>query len=275
VLAPRLAERLGETITVENKPGAGGNLGAAAVAREPESTNTFLVAATSVVINPTIYAGNSPFQLFRDLLPVTKLVDIPCAILVGPSMQVKTMAELVAVARSKAGGLTLASAGFGTVPHVAGEYLKSATGVDMTHVPHKGQADMLRELMAGRADVAVDLLAGSLPFVQAGRLRALAVTSTVRQEALADVPTADEAGLKGFVVSAHQSIWAPSSTPAARIEQMNRAVAGALAEAELAQALKRMLMTPAPTPVADTERYMKSEVTKWAAFARAGDATRQ
>ena len=274
-LAPRLAERLGESVIVENKPGAGGNLGAAAVAREPAEANVVMFAATSVVINPTIYAANSPFQLFKELVPVTRLVDIPCAILVGATSAARSISDLVALGKSKPGGLTMVSAGFGTVPHVGGEYFKAVTGVELTHVPHKGQADMLRELMAGRADIAVDLLAGSLPHVQSGRLRALAVTSTARQDILADVPTADEAGLKGFVVSAHQSMWAPASMPPARVEQLNRIVTSVLREPEVSQALGRMLMAPSPASVAETDRYMRAEVAKWAAFAKAADAPRQ
>jgi tripartite-type tricarboxylate transporter receptor subunit TctC len=274
IVAPRLAERIGETVIVDNKPGAGGNIGAASVAREPADANVVMFAATSVVINPTIHAANSPFRLFEDLVPVTKLVDIPCAVLVGPSLQVKNLSELVALAKSRPGGLTMASAGFGTVPHVGGEFFKAITGTDMTHVPHKGQSEMLRELIAGRVDVVIDLLAGSLPHIQSGRLRALAVTSSVRQDALPEVPTAEEAGVKGYVVSAHQSMWAPASTPPARIQQLNQVVGSVLREPEVEAAMKRMLMTAAPTSVADAERYLRAEVAKWANYAKAGDATR-
>ncbi|MFM8555575.1 MAG: tripartite tricarboxylate transporter substrate-binding protein [Betaproteobacteria bacterium] len=271
LLGPKIGERLGETTIVENRAGAGGNLGASIVASEPAGTNPILVAATSVVVNPTIYAANSPFQLFRDLVPITKLVDIPCAILVGPSVSVGTLSEFIALARSKPSGLNMASAGFGTVPHVAGEYLGSVIGAAFTHVPHKGQAEMLRELMAGRTDVVVDLLAGSLPHLQSGRLRALAVTSTTRQQALPDVPTADEAGLRGYVVSAHQSMWAPSGTPRNRVEQLNRAVALVLDDPEVRSVLERMLMTAAATTVIEAERYLRSEVQKWAVFAKSGE----
>jgi tripartite-type tricarboxylate transporter receptor subunit TctC len=274
IMGPRLAQRLGETVVVENKAGAGGNIGASLVAAEPAGANTVMFAATSVVINPTIQAGTSPFQIFRDLVPVTRLVDIPCAILVGPSVKVASLGELIALAKSRPGGLNMASAGFGTIPHVAGELLKSLSGGAFTHVPHKGQAEMLRELIGGRTDVAVDLLAGSLQHIQSGRLRALAVTSTTRQQALPVVPTAEEAGLKGYVVSAHQSMWAPGSTPRARIDQLNRTVAEVMREPEVLQAIAKMMMTPATGPVDEAEKYLRAEVSRWGRVVQAGATAR-
>lgn len=270
IVSPRLAQRLGETVVVENKAGAGGNIGASIVAAEPAGSNTVMFAATSVVINPTIHAGKNPYQIFRDLVPITRLVDIPCAILVGPSVSAASLSDLIALAKSKPGGLNMASAGFGTVPHVAGELLKSMSGGSFTHVPHKGQSEMLRELIGGRTDVAVDLLAGSLQHIQSGRLRALAVTSTTRQEALPGVPTAEEAGLKGYVVSAHQSMWAPGSTPRSRIDQLNKAVAEVLHEPEVIQAISKMMMTPATGPVDEAERYLRAEVSRWERVVLAG-----
>lgn len=272
IMGPRLAQRLGETVVVENKAGAGGNIGASLVAAEPAGANTVMFAATSVVINPTIQAATSPFQIFRDLVPVTRLVDIPCAILVGPSITSTSLGDLIAIAKSRPGGLNMASAGFGTIPHVAGELLKSLSGGAFTHVPHKGQSEMLRELIGGRTDVAVDLLAGSLQHIQSGRLRALAVTSTKRQDALPGVPTAEEAGLKGYVVSAHQSMWAPGSTPRPRIEQLNRSVAEVLRDPEVLQALAKMMMTPAPGPVEEAEKYLRAEVTRWGQVVKASSA---
>lgn len=263
ILSPRLGQQIGETVVVENKAGAGGNIGASIVAAEPAGSNTVMFAATSVVINPTIHAAKTPFQIFKDLVPISRLVDIPCAIVVGPSVNAASLRDLIALSRRKPGGLNLASAGFGTIPHVAGELLKSISGGEFTHVPHKGQSEMLRELIGGRSDVAVDLLAGSLQHIQSGRLRALAVTSSARQESLPGVPTAEEAGLKGYLVSAHQSMWAPGSTPRSRIEQLNRAIAQLLGDPEVVQALAKMMMTPAPGPVDAAEKYLKAEVARW------------
>jgi len=273
ILGPRLGQRLSETVVVDNKAGAGGNIGASLVAAEPSGSNTVLIAATSVVINPTIQAGNSPFQIFTDLVPVSRLVDIPCAILVGPSVNAASLRELIDLAKSRPDGLNMASAGFGTVPHVAGELLKSMSGGAFTHVPHKGQSEMLRELIGGRIDVAVDLLAGSLQHIQSGRLRALAVTSANRQEALPDVPTAEEAGLTGYVVSAHQSMWAPGSTPRARLDQLNKAVAEVLRDPEVVRELAKMMMSPTPGPIDEAERFLKAEVSRWGSVVQAGSAT--
>jgi len=224
-----LSERLGTPFVIENRPGAASNLGTEIVVNAPPDGYTLLNLSSANATNATMYEKLN-FDFIRDIAPVASLVRFPYVLEVNPSVPIRSVPELIAYAKANPGKLSIASAGTGTPAHIAGELFKMMTGVDMVHIPYRGAALALTDLLGGQVHVMIDNMAVSLEHIRAGRLRALTVTTAARLETLPDVPTADEAGLPGFHVATWNALFAPKGTPKAIIDKLNAAAVTALAD---------------------------------------------
>ncbi|HWH42785.1 MAG TPA: tripartite tricarboxylate transporter substrate binding protein, partial [Usitatibacter sp.] len=229
ILADKLQGELKQTFVVENRAGAGGNIGADVVAKSNPDGYTLLMGTTGVLaINNYLYK-DMPFDPQRDFAPVSYTSLITNILVVNPNVPAKNVAALVALAKAKPGELTFASSGAGSSTHLSAELFKSMAGVDIVHVPYKGSSQAITDLMAGHVTMLVDNAPSSLPYVQQGKLRALAVTSLKRMPGLPDVPTLDEAGVKGYESLSWSGIVAPAATPKPVIAKLNAAIERVLA----------------------------------------------
>jgi len=217
-----VALALGQTMVVENRPGAGGNIGNEAVARAAPDGYTILFTQGGIAVNQFLYK-NLKYDTARDLIPVSLLVTVPNVLVVPASLPAKTMAEFVAYAKTKP--LAYASAGNGTSSHLSGELLKRQLGIETTHIPYRGTALGVTDMIAGRVDVTIDNVSALLPHIKSGALRALAVTTRERLAVLPDIPTMDEIGLNNFKSSGWTAVFVPAKTPADIVEKLNKAVA--------------------------------------------------
>ena len=233
ILAPRLSEQLGQPVVIENRPGATGTTAAAQVAQSPGDGYTLMMGHVSVnAIAPALFA-NLGYDVIRDFAPVGIAASVPHLVTVHPSFQVNTLRELIAQLRAQPGKLSFPSAGNGSMPHLAGEVFKHLAGVNVLHVPYKGTGQSMQDLLGGVHVVAFDTMAAAAPHVKSGKLRALAVSSTGRQPAFPEVPTAEEAGLPGYVVTTWYGVFAPASTPAAIVNRVHAEMVKAMQLADV------------------------------------------
>ena len=217
-----LSERLGQPFVIENRPGAGGNIGTEAVVRAPPDGYTLLLVSASNAINATLY-DKLNFNFIRDIAPVAGIIRVPIVMVVNPSVPAKTVPEFIAYAKANPGKLNMASAGIGAPAHVAGELFKMMAGVDMVHVPYRGAAPALTDLLGGQVQVMFAPLSSSIEYIKAGKLRALAVTTATRSEALPDIPTVGEF-VPGYEASTWSGVGAPKDTPAEIVEKLNKEI---------------------------------------------------
>jgi tripartite-type tricarboxylate transporter receptor subunit TctC len=262
-----LSERLGQQVVIENKPGAGTNIATEAVAHATPDGYTLLWAGISNAINAQLYGGLS-FDFLRDIAPVAGLVIYPLVLEANPSVPAKSVAELVALAKDNPGKMTLASYGTGTVSHVAGELFKTKVGVTMVHVPYRGGAPMVSDLLGGQVQVGIDVVAASLPHIRSGALRALAVMTAARLEALPDVPTVAET-IPGYEASAWTGVGVPRGTPEAVIKLLNREINAGLMDPAIKARLTELTVTPMIFTAAEFGAYMAAETAKWSNVIRA------
>lgn len=282
LIAQQLGTALGRTVIVDNRPGAGTAIGASQVARAAPDGSTLLVAtSTTLAINPWLYKKLS-YDPAKDFAPVGMIGAVPLMVVVHPSVPAKTLAELVALAKSRPEALSYGSAGNGSPQHLGAEMFKFATSVNMTHVPYKGSALALTDLLGGQLQLMFTDIAPALQHVRTGKLRALAVTSRKRQPTFPDVPTVAESGVAGtadFEAVAWQSVVAPADTPKAAIERFNHEIARIVAQPALRQKLESEGFEPATpgSPGAGTpERlaaYIRSETERWGKVIRASGTT--
>jgi len=221
ILAPRMSELLGQPIVIENRPGATGTLAAGQVAKSPPDGYTLMMGHVSVnAIAPSLFS-NLQYDVLKDFAPVAIAAAVPHLVTVHPSMPASSLKDLIGWLKSQPGKLSFPSAGNGSMPHLAGEIFKSLAGVLMVHVPYKGSGQSMQDLLGGQHLVAFDTMPASSPHVRSGKLRALAVSSATRVPGLPDVPTAEEAGLAGYVVSTWYGVFAPAGTPAAIVRRLH------------------------------------------------------
>jgi tripartite-type tricarboxylate transporter receptor subunit TctC len=260
LLGQTLSERLGQPIVVDNRPGGGGSLSAEAVVRAPPDGYTLLQLGTSHAVNTTLYKLD--FDLMRDIAPVAGIARAHLILLVHPSFPASTVPELIAYAKAHPGTVNMASAGSGSSPRLAGELFKLMTGVDLVHVPYRGGAPALSDLIAGQ----VQLMFSNLPaaeYIRAGKLRALAVTTAVRSDELPEIPALGEF-VPGYEASAWYGLGAPKGTPAAIIERLNRETNAALMDPKMAARLAEFGGTPLVGSPADFGALIAAETEKWA-----------
>jgi tripartite-type tricarboxylate transporter receptor subunit TctC len=257
-----LSERLGQQFIVENRPGAGSNIGTEAVVRAPPDGYTLLLVTSPNAINATLYDKLS-FNFTRDIAPVAGLTRDPNVMEVNPSVPVKTVPEFIAYAKANPGKINMASAGNGTGGHVAGELFKMMTGVNMVHVPYRGAGPALTDLIGGQVQVMFDVMTSSIEHIRAGKLRALAVTSSTRSEALPDVPTMGEF-VPGYEASNIRGVGVPRNTPAEIIDWLNKEINAGLADPKMKARFADLGATVLAGSPADFGRLMAEEVEKWA-----------
>ena len=262
IMGQWLSERLGQPFVIENKPGAGSNIAAQSVIASPPDGYTLLMIPTASAINATFY-DNLRFNFLRDIAPVAALVRIPNVIVVNPALPVQNLAEFIAYAKTNPGKINVGSAGTGTANHMAGELFKAMTGINLVHVPYRGGAAAITDLLAGQVQVIFDLVPNSIEHIKSGSLRALAVTTATRSEALPDVPVASDT-VPGYEASAWFGLGAPRGTPVPIIEMLNREVNAGLANAKVRARLANAGTTPFVLSPAEFGAHIAAETEKWA-----------
>jgi len=263
IISEKLTGTLGQPVIVDNKPGAGGNIGSDFVAKAKPDGYTILGGTiSSHAINSSIYP-KMPYDATKDFEPITLIASSPLVLAVPANSPYKTAKDLLAAAKAKPGDLTFASAGTGTSPHLAGELLKSVAHVDVTHVPYKGSGPAVTDLIAGHVQFMFDTALIVGPHIKAGKLRPLAVTSSKRVKTLPDVPTLVEAGVPGYEIGSWQAIFAPAGTPKPIVQKLNTSIVGVLKMPDVQERLAGLGMdTVAGTPD-ELGQFQKAEVVKW------------
>lgn len=257
-----VAERSGASFVIDNRGGAGGTIGTDLAAKSPADGYTLVVVSGSHTINPSLYQ-KLPYDTVRDFAPVTLLVTGPGLLVVHPSLPAHTVAQLIALAKERPGQMLYASAGNGTPPHLAAELFKSMTGTSIVHVPYKGNAQAMTDLIAGQVSLSFPTIPSALPHVQAGRLRALGVTSARRSSVLPEVPAIAEAGVSGYEGSAWYGVLAPAGTPQDIIGRWQNELRNALRLPELRGKLIAQGLEPVANSPAEFAAIIASEITKW------------
>lgn len=270
IIAQWLSEKMGQQFIVENKPGGGNNIGTEQVVKAPPDGYTMLLVNPANGINATLYK-NLSFNFVRDIAPVAGLVRTPNVMEVTPSIPAKTVAEFIAYCKANPGKINMASSGSGTSVHLSGELFKTMTGCEMLHVPYKGAGPALTDLVAGQVHVMFDNLPSSSPFIKAGRLRALGVTSANREPSLPDVPTVGET-VPGYEATAWFGIGMPKGTPREAIEKLNAEVNRALADPKMRERLAELGGTPIAGTPEDFGNVIRFETEKWAKVVNASGA---
>ena len=256
-----LSERLGQPFIIDNRPGAGTNIGTETVVKAPPDGYTLLLASPANAINATLY-DKLNFNFMRDMVPVASIHRIPHLVVVHPSVPVNTVPELIAYAKANAGRINMASGGNGSGSHVCGELFKMMTGINMVHVPYRGAAPAMTDLIGGQVQVMFPDMPSSIEYIRSEKLRALAVTTATRSEALASVPTVGEA-VSEYEASAFQGIAAPKNTPVEVTVKLNREINAALADSKIKARLADIGGTPLPGSSADFASLIAQETEKW------------
>jgi tripartite-type tricarboxylate transporter receptor subunit TctC len=262
LIAQWLSERLGQPFVVENRTGAATNIAAEAVVRSPPDGYTLLFVTSANAVNTTLYEKLS-FNFSRDIVPVASLIRAPSVLEVNLSVAAKTVPEFIAYAKANPGKLTMASSGIGTASHLFGELFKFMTGVNLVHVPYRGAAPAVTDLLAGQVQVFFDPIPNSIGYIRAGKVRPLAITSATRSEALPDVPTVSEF-VPGYEASFWFGVGAPKNTPAEFVEKLNKEINAGLADPKTKARLADLGGTPLVGSPADFGKFIEDETDKWA-----------
>jgi len=257
-----LSERLGQSFIIENRPGASGNVGAETVVRAAPDGYTLLSVSSPNAINATLYK-NLNFNFIRDIAPVATIMRVPLVMEVNPSVPVKTVPEFIAYAKANPGKVNYASAGIGTPQHVSAEMFKMMTGVEMVHVPYRGAAPALTDLIGGQVQVMIDTTPASMQHIRSGRLRPLAVTTATRADALPDLPTVGDF-VPGYEATSWFGIGAPKDTPPEIIATLNKEINAAIADPKIKARLIDLGGTVLPGSPADFGKLIAAETEKWA-----------
>jgi tripartite-type tricarboxylate transporter receptor subunit TctC len=268
MLGQKLGETWGQSVIIENRSGAGGNTGTDMVVKSAADGYTLVMASGSITINPNIYA-RMPFDTKRDLVPITNVASGPMLVVVQDRSEYKTIRDLVNAAKAKPGSLNFGSAGVGSQVHMAAENLSYAAGIEMEHVPYKGESPAYTDLIGGQVQTMVGNIAAAAALVGPGRLRALAVTGTARSPLLPDVPTVAESGLPGFENTGWFGLLAPAGTPADVVNKIYKDTAKALADTQIKGRLYVLGMQPVGSTPAELTRQMDAELLRWAEVVKA------
>jgi tripartite-type tricarboxylate transporter receptor subunit TctC len=268
LVGQKLAEMWGKPVIIDNRPGAGGTLGTAMVAKSPADGYTLLVAASNHALNPALYT-NLPYDTFKDFSEISPLAALYEVLATGPSVGFRSVSELVAAAKARPGQLTFASAGTGGATHFAGEKFALAAGISIVHVPYKGGSEPMNDVMMGRVTFWFQPISTGLPFIQAGKLVALGVSSRRRSPALPDVPSIAESGVPGFEDSLWFGMWAPAGTPPGIVEKLAKDTALALAAPDMREQYGKLAAEAIRMTPAEFARFVRSETETGARIAKA------
>ena len=269
LLGQWLSERLGQPFIIENRPGGGTNIGTETVARAPADGYTLLSVVTAAAINATLYDKLS-FNFIRDIAPVASVIRVPLVMVVNPSLPARTVPEFIAYAKANPATINFASPGTGTAPHVGGELFKMMTGVNMLHVPYRGDAPAFTDLLGGQVQVYFPTTISSIEHIKTGRLRGLAVTTATRAEALPDLPTVGDF-VPGYDASNWYGVGAPKNTPAEIVDKLNKEINAGLADPKMKARLADLGGTVLPGSPADFGKLIADETEKWAKVIRAAN----
>jgi len=274
-VAAKLTDMLGEQVVIDNRPGSGGIVGTEIVARAAPDGHTLLMGTIgNIAISPALYRKLA-YDPVRDFAPVTQLASAAYMVLIPPALAAKNMKELVALAKAKPGQLNYGSAGSGTGSHLATELFKTVAGVDIVHVPYKGGAPALTDVIAGQLQIMFNGIPSSLPHLKSGRVRALAVTTSVRSTAVPELPTIAEAGFPGAEATSWTGVLAPAGTPGPVIATLNAAFVKALQSPDVTTRLSHDGAVPVGNSAAEFAAYIKTEIVKWGQVVKASGATAQ
>lgn len=272
LVGERLGARLGQSVVIDNRPGAGGNVGADIAAHSAADGYTLLMGPASVyAISSTLYPKLG-YDITRDLIAVSLVANVPHVLLVGNDMPARSVTELISLARSKPGQLNIASQGSGTVSHLEAELLKHTAGIDMVHIPYKGSAPAILDLIGGRVQVMFDSIASALPFIRGGKLRAIAVASYARSPLLPDVPTVAES-LPGYSAHSWLGIFVPAGTPPPIVEKLQRDLVAAINDPKARARLVEAGFEPKSSTSEAFAKLVRDEITKWAPIVKMSGAT--
>lgn len=272
LLAERMTQSMGVSVIVEAKPGAGGNIGADAVAKSAPDGYTILMGTIGTnAINQTLYKS-MPFQPLKDFTAVTQVVSYPLVVVVNPKLPIYSVADLIAYARANPGKLNRASGGSGTSMHMSGELFNEMAGVQMQHIPYKGSLPALTDVIGGQADLAFDSLVIAQPLIKAGKLRAIAVTGPKRSPAAPDIPTVAET-VAGYAMTSWIGVFAPAGTPRPIVDRLQQEIARALADPRVREQLVSQAADPVASKPDDFARFTADETEKWAPVVKASGAS--
>jgi tripartite-type tricarboxylate transporter receptor subunit TctC len=271
MLTQKMAETLGASFVIDNRSGAGGTIGTEIVARSAPDGYTLAMVSGSHSINPSLYK-KLPYDAVKDFSPISLVVSGPGILVVHPSLPTRNVKELIALAKSKPGQLNYASAGNGTPPHLAAELFKLMAGLDIIHVPYKGNTQAFPDLISGQVLMSFPTIPSAIPHVRAGRLRALAVTSRLRSHTVPDIPTIAESGLSGYEASSWYGLLAPAGTPAAIVARLRQEVAKTLQLADIWEKVSSQGLDPVGDTPEEFTAVIQAEIPKWAKVVRASGA---
>ena len=263
IMSQKLNERWGHAVVAENRVGAGGHIGAEAVVRAAPDGYTLLMGGVPHAIGMTLYRKLS-YDMTKDLVAIANVATFPQLIVVHPSLPVKNIKELIALAKARPGGINYGSAGHGSPGHLSLELFSAMAKVKVTHIPYKGGGQMVGDLMAGQVQLASMGFPPAIPQVQAGKLRAIAVTGTTRSPLVPEVPTVSESGLPGFDVNSWYGVFGPAALPKDIVAKINNDVANILAAGDVKERLASLGAEPAPMKPEEFGRYVRDEIAKWA-----------
>jgi tripartite-type tricarboxylate transporter receptor subunit TctC len=267
LVGQKMSVSLGQTVLIDNRPGANSNIGTEAAARAAPDGYTLLMCTVASTINHSLYR-NLPFDVLKDLAPVTQTTSVQSFLAIHPSLPVRSVKELIALAKAKPGSLNFASSGTGGSPHLAGEMFKLMAGVDMVHVPYKGTAPELNDLLAGNVKIAFETTPALLPHVKEGKLIALAVNSPKRTPLLPNVPTMAEAGLPGFEMASWNGLLVPARTPKDIVMRLYKEAVQALQAADVSEKLSGLGADPVGSTPEQFAAFIQAETKKWARVIR-------
>jgi tripartite-type tricarboxylate transporter receptor subunit TctC len=264
IVSSKLSERLGQQFVVENRPGAAGSIGADIAARAPADGYTLLLGSTSELVQYPNVNPKVPYDPLRDFAPIGLVGTVPMVLVLHPSLPVKNVKELIALAKSRPGEINFGSAGQGATTHLAVELFNLLTGVKLTHVPYKGSPQAVTDLVAGNVQLGIPTMPAALPFIKAGRVKVLGVTTAKRASNLPDVPTLNEAGVKGYEAALWTAILGPAGTPPAIVNRLNSEIAAIVQLKDVQEALARQGAEAQTSTPAEFGQFLKTEYAKWA-----------
>ena len=262
LVGQHLGTNIGQQVMIDNRPGAGGNVGAEVAAKAAPDGYTMLMGAVALVVSPYLYA-TLPFDALADLVPVTQVNSAPLMLIVHPSLPVNSVAELIAYAKARPGQLNYGSGGVGSTPFLATELFKSMAGINVVHVPYRGGAPALADLVAGQLSFMIENVPGTLPFVKDGKLRALAITSRQRLALVPELPTMQEAGVRGYEMIGWNGIFVPKGTPPEIVARLNGELVKVLRSAEVGEQMARLGAVPVGDTPAEFGAFVKAESARW------------